>query len=263
MASGWERSRDLIEETSAPVREWLIRELAPKPGDTLLELAAGPGETGFEAAALVGDGGRLISTDFSPEMVEVARRRSSELGLRNVEHRVMDAERLELEDESVDGAICRYGYMLMPDPGAACSETRRVLRRGGRVTLAVWREAERNPWVSIAGRMLVDLGLMPRAQPDAPGMFTFADEGRLQSLLERSGFSVDRMEDVHVRFVARDVDDYVVRARATGGGFATAWLAASEDERDAIRSALDEAFRPFIVDGRYELPGVVLCAVAS
>ena len=263
MAAGWERSRALIEETSTPVREWLIRELAPQPGDTLLELAAGPGETGLEAAVLVGAGGTVISTDFSPEMVEVARRRSTELGLRNVEHRVMDAERLELDDESVDGAICRYGYMLMPDPRAACSETRRVLRQGGRVTLAVWREAERNPWVSIAGRMLVERGLMPRAQPDAPGMFTFADEDRLQDLLESSGFSVGRMEDVYVNFVYRDVDDYVHRARETGGGFATGWGAASEDERDAIRAGLEEAFQPFAVDGRYELPGVTLCVVAS
>jgi hypothetical protein len=48
------------------MRAWLIRELAPRPGDTVLELAAGAGDTGFEAAAIVGEHGRLISTDFSP-----------------------------------------------------------------------------------------------------------------------------------------------------------------------------------------------------
>lgn len=263
MASGWERSRELIEEVSSPVREWLVRELAPEPGDTVLELAAGPGETGFVAAALVGDGGRLISTDFSSEMVEVGRRRSTELGLRNVEHRVMDAERLELEDDSVDGVICRFGYMLMRDPHAACSETRRVLRTGGRVTLAVWREAERNPWVSIAGRMLVERGLMPRPEPDAPGMFVLAAEERLGALLEGSGFETIRTEDVPVRFVYRDVPDYVERARATGGGFAAAWQAASPGEREAIQVELEDAFRSFATDGGYELPGLVLVAVAS
>ena len=263
MAAGWERSREAIEETSTPVREWLVRELAPQPGDTVLELAAGPGETGFEAAALIGDSGCLISTDFSPEMVEVARRRSSELGLRNVDHRVMDAERLELDDDSVDGAICRFGYMLMPDPSAACSETRRVLRPGGRVVLAVWREAERNPWISIAGRLLVERGHMPRPQPGDPGMFVLANEERLQGLLESSGFTVGRMEDVPVRFVYRDVDEYVERARATGGGFATAWRAAPRDEQDAIKAGLAEAFKPFAVDGGYELSGEALVAVAS
>ena len=145
MAPGWERWRAVIDETSSPVRDWLLGELAPQPGDTVLELAAGPGDTGLAAAALVGGGGRVISTDVSPGMVEVARRHSTGLGLRNVEHRVMDAERIELEDDSVDGVLCRFGYMLVPDPAAACSETRRVLRPGGRLALAVWRGSDRNP----------------------------------------------------------------------------------------------------------------------
>jgi ubiquinone/menaquinone biosynthesis C-methylase UbiE len=81
----------------APVRAWLISELAPLPGDTVLELGAGPGDTGFAAAALVGERGRLLSTDFSPDIVEVARRRGGELGLENVDYRVMDAERIELD----------------------------------------------------------------------------------------------------------------------------------------------------------------------
>ena len=151
MAAGWERRRASIESGSALVAEWLIRELAPQPGDTILELAAGPGDTGFAAAPLVGEEGRLISTDFSPEMVEVARRRGVELGLTNVDHRQLDAERLELEDDAVDGVICRFAYMLMADTAAALAETRRVLRPSGRLVLAVWRGPEKNPWVAIAG----------------------------------------------------------------------------------------------------------------
>ncbi len=188
MAPGWERRRREMEEAAAPVRDWLIRELAPQPGDTVLELAAGPGETGFEAAALVGDSGRLISSDMTPAMVDVARRRADELGLRNVEHRVLDAERIELEDDSVDGVLCRWGYMLMPDPAAALSETRRVLRPGGRLALAVWSGPERNPWVSLAGRMLVERGHVTPSDPGGPGMFTMASEERTQGLLVDAGF---------------------------------------------------------------------------
>ena len=47
----------------------------------------------------------------------------------------MDAEKMDLEDDSVDGVICRWGYMLMADPAAALAETRRVLRDGGRLSL--------------------------------------------------------------------------------------------------------------------------------
>jgi ubiquinone/menaquinone biosynthesis C-methylase UbiE len=80
MAPGWERWRAQLASALTPVRRWLIGALAPQPGETVLELGAGTGETGFEAAAIVGENGRLISTDFAPEMVDVARRRGSELG---------------------------------------------------------------------------------------------------------------------------------------------------------------------------------------
>ena len=263
MAPGWERWRAEIEATSTPVREWLIRELEPRAGDTILELAAGPGDTGFEVAALVGKGGLVISTDLAPAMVEIARRRSTDLGLRNVEHRVLDAERIELPDASVDGVVCRFGFMLMPDVAAACSETRRVLRGGGRLALAVWRGAEVNPWISIVGRMLVERGHAPRPEPGAPGIFALANEDRLRRLLASVGFTIERTEDVPVHFAYRDVDDYVRRARDTGGLFATVWRAVSDEEHEAMKARLRDEFAPFAVDGGYALPGVALAAVAS
>jgi SAM-dependent methyltransferase len=262
MAAGWERRRAEIDRITAPVREWLAAELAPRPGDTVLELAAGPGDTGFSVAPLLGEDGLLISTDFSPAMVEVARRRSAELGLSNVEHRVEDAERLDVEDDSVDGAICRFGYMLMVDPGASLAETRRVTRPGGRVVFAVWRGPERNPWVSIAGRILVERGHAPPPEPGAPGMFTMADEEHTRSLLDGAGFDEMRFEDVAVVFGARDVDDYVQSAVDTGGMFAVAFGKASAGEREAIKADLAEAFTPFATADGYDLPGVALCAVA-
>ena len=108
--------------------EEMLKALGPEPGQTILELAAGTGETGFAAARAIGPDGRLISTDFAPEMVAAARRASERLGLANVEHREMDAERMDLDDDSVDGVLCRWGYMLMADPATALAETRRVLR---------------------------------------------------------------------------------------------------------------------------------------
>ncbi|MGH3077650.1 MAG: class I SAM-dependent methyltransferase [Gaiellaceae bacterium] len=263
MAPGWERWADEIEETSAPVREWLIAALAPKTGDTVLELAAGPGGTGFAAAPLVGEEGRIISTDLVPAMVEIARRLSEELGLTNVEHRALDAERIDLEDDSVDGVFCRFGYMLVPDCAAALAETRRVLRPGGRLALAVWRGAELNPWISVAGRLLVERGHVERPQPGVPGIFALANEERLRGLLEGAGFTVGRLEDVAVRFVYGSVENYVGRAQDTGGVFARVWRELPEDEREAITAQLAEAFAPFEADGGYELPGVALCAVAS
>jgi len=170
MAPGWERRRAQLAQALTPVREWLIAELEPSPGDTVLELSAGPGDTGFAAAAIVGERGRLISTDFSPDMVEVARRRGAELGLQNVDYRVLDAERIELDTDSVDGVLCQRGYMLMAAPATALAETRRVLRPAGRLALSVWGAPEHNPWAAIGGRALVERGHMRPPEPGAPGL---------------------------------------------------------------------------------------------
>ena len=55
-------------------------------------------------------------------MLDVARRRGAELGLDNVDYHVMDAQELELDDDSVDRILCRFAYMLMPNPRAALAE---------------------------------------------------------------------------------------------------------------------------------------------
>ncbi len=263
MASGWERRRADIDEVTAPVREWLVSELAPRPGDTILELAAGPGDTGHEVAAVVGEEGRLISTDFSPEMVEVARRGGEALGLRNVDYRTMDAEHLQLEDDSVDGVICRFGFMLMADPAAALSETRRVLRPGGRLALAVWRGPEQNPWISIAGRVLVERGHMAPPEPGSPGMFSMATDDRVESLLYAAGFERVRIEDVPVLLVYRGFDDYVALASDTGGSFSAAFRDSPLEEQVTLKREIEERLSPFEVGGDYELPGLALVAVAS
>jgi len=263
MASGWERRREEIERVTLPISEWMLQALDPQPCDTMLELAAGPGGTGFAAAAILGEHGRLISSDFSSEMVEVARRRADELGLANVEHRVIDAEQIPLKDDAVDGVLCRFGFMLMPDPEAALAETRRVLRPGGRLALAVWSTAADNPWAAIAGRILAERGLSPPPEPGAPGMFVLADDARLRELLQGAGFSVQRVERVPVLFEFDDVDDYIVRTTDLGGMFSRIWGEASEEDRAAITMRLAEDFAPFAAGGRYELPGVAVVAVAS
>ena len=263
MASGWEHRREEIERVTHPVSEWMLQALDPQPGDTVLELAAGPGGTGFAAAALLGEDGSLISSDFSSEMVEVARRRAAELGLRNVKHRVLDAEEIALGDDSVDGVLCRFGFMLMADPEAAAKEARRVLRPGGRLALAVWSTAQRNPWIAIAGRVLAERGLAPPPEPGAPGMFVFAEHDRLRGLVEGAGFTAECIDEVPVLMTYGDVDDYVVAARETGGMFAMIWRDASDEDRQAITARLAEDFAPFAVDGGYELPGVAVVVAAS
>ena len=263
MAPGWERWRAQLAGALTPVRAWLIGTLGPQPQQTVLELGAGTGETGFEAAAILGQDGRLISSDFSPEMVEVARRHGTELGLGNVDYRVIDAERIELDSGSVDGVLCQSTYMLVADPAAALTETRRVLRPGGRLALSVWGASERNPWASIGGLILIERGHMAPPEPGAPGVFSMASEERMGDLLDRAGFKSVRTEEVPVRFAFRDLADYEQWVIDVAGPFAMVLRALPEDERELLSARLKEAFVPFATECGCELPGVALCAVAS
>ena len=74
LAQAWERHRAHLFDGARPVSEWLVDQIDPRPGQTILELAAGPGETGFLAAERIGAEGRLISSDISAGLVDEARR---------------------------------------------------------------------------------------------------------------------------------------------------------------------------------------------
>ncbi len=147
---------------------WLVEAIHPQPGHRVLDLAAGIGETGFLAAELVAPGGSVIISDQAEAMLDAARARAQELGLRNVEFKSINAEWIDLPVASVDAVLCRWGYMLMADPGAALSETRRVLRSGGRLALAVWDDATRNPWLTLPAALFAERGLIPAPVPARP-----------------------------------------------------------------------------------------------
>jgi ubiquinone/menaquinone biosynthesis C-methylase UbiE len=261
MAPGWERRRAHIDAAAAPVRAWMVRALAPSPGQTVLELAAASGDTGLEAAAALGGSGRLISTDLTPAMVEIGRRRAAEVGARNVEHRVMDAERIDLPDGSVDGVLCRFGYMLM-DATAALAGTRRVLRSGGRVALAVWGPPERNPWLALAVAALRERGHVPPPAPGEPSPFAMDSAAVILALLDEAGFAGARVEEVPVVVAYRDPAEYLeIVSDTSRSGRVIRELPAAE--REELRRALGGALAPFATGDGLAVPGLALCAGAT
>src|SRR3954470_15460728 len=100
IAPNWDERRDFMASVMAPVTGLVIERLGPQPGDSVLELAGGPGEVGLAVAERVGEEGSVLSTDFASAMVEAARREAERRGAGNMEFRVLDAERMELEDSS-------------------------------------------------------------------------------------------------------------------------------------------------------------------
>lgn len=264
MAHGWERHREFMWQTTKHVGQWLVHRVEPQPGDVILDLAGGVGDNGFLAAPLVGDSGKVIITDFAPPMVEMARRRADALGLRNVETRVLDAERMDLEDDSVDGIICRWGFMLMQDPQSAVNECRRVLKDGGSLALSVWAGPEKNPWVTTTGMTMMQLGHDPGTDPFAPGgIFSLSQHDAVRSLLENAGFSDVFIEELAVDWKFESFDQSWEFTNEVAGALATLVRELPRDKVEELRAALEQNEEPFRTDEGLVLPGMTVNAAAS
>jgi SAM-dependent methyltransferase len=254
MAPGWQQRHDWLQKNNAPVNDWLVAHADPQPGQTWLDVAGGPGDLTLALAERLGDGGRVIYSDFAPEMVEVARGFGA--ARQNIEFRVLDAERMDLDDDSVDGVGCRFGYMLMADPAAALRETRRVLRDGGPLAFAVWSTPERNPWATIPVMTLTQRGLVaPPPDPTGPGMFALGRPERIRELVTGAGFADPEVEEVAFAFHYADADDLWDALVSLAGSVARAVGALPDDERAATRAAVLENVASYRNDdGSYSAP---------
>jgi SAM-dependent methyltransferase len=287
-ASGWTGRQETIRAFGAPVSEWMLDALSLQPGQRVLELAGGLGETGMLAAARVAPG-EVILSDRSEGMLDGARARAAELGLDNVAFRVIDAESIDLDVASVDAVLCRWGYMLMADPGAALGETRRVLRPGGRLALSVWDAIERNPWAAAPAEELRERaqagaepgpqaagaggGAQPpsaaeaqRAAPGArePGPFTLADRDELAGLLHDAGFTGVEIEPIELWRRHRSFAEFWDVTLDLSRSVHDAVMALPADEIEQVRAGIERRLAPYTGSaGELEIPAWALGAAAD
>jgi len=179
-----------------------------QPGETVLDLGSGAGFDSFLAARAVGEHGRVIGVDMTPEMIGKARRNQAASGLRQVEFRLGEIEELPVSDASVDVIISNCVINLSPDKPRVFGEAFRVLKTGGRlavsdiVALAPIPEDLRGDWVlytgCVAGASTVD---------DLKEMLATA--GFHDIRITRKGESRDIVEGW---FPGRSAGDYVASA---------------------------------------------------
>jgi SAM-dependent methyltransferase len=262
-APGWTRRQEAIRGLGMGVSKWMLEATSPQPGERVLELAGGLGETGMRAAEMVGPRGGVIVSDQAEGMLAGARARAQELGLSNVEFKILGGEWIDLPLASVDVVLCRWGYMLMADPGAALGETRRVLRPEGRLGLAVWDGLEHNPWALLASMELIERDLASPPTPGAPGPFALGDRDRLRELIAGAGFAEIDVQAVDVAHRHDSFEVYWETTLDISHQFHDAVLSRPEPEIAEIRAGLQKRLQPFVqADGTLVIPGRTLVGFA-
>src|ERR1700694_3885439 len=107
-----------------------------KKGDVVLDLGSGAGNDAFIARKETGETGKVIGVDFTPAMIEKARKNAEALGFPNVEFRLGDIEQMPLTSGVVDVAVSNCVLNLVPDKNAVFGELFRVLKPGGHFSIS-------------------------------------------------------------------------------------------------------------------------------
>jgi SAM-dependent methyltransferase len=261
VAPDWGELADRIDRQLRPAADWIIEAVSPRPGDRVLELAGGPGTLSILIAERVSPDGTVLHTDFSEEMVKVARQRFESEGVGGIESRVMDAEAIDLPDTSMDVVVCRMGYMLMGNPAAALRESGRVLGPGGRLALAVWTDAPSNPWVSLAMQAVAAELNAPPPDPDAPGLWSLGDRERVESLLRDAGLEEIRIEILDGSAEYESAAQWIEATKRLAGPVRALFDNLEQPVRDAIERRMLEAAKGYEEsDGRLVMPQQMLAA---
>lgn len=179
-----------------------------KPGEIVLDLGSGGGFDCFLAARSVGETGRVIGVDMTPEMVSKARENAAKTEFRNVEFRLGEIEHLPVADNSVDVIISNCVVNLSPDKQLVFDDAFRVLKCGGRLAISdVVATAE------LPDDVKNDLALLSGC---VAGASLVSD---VEAMLKKSGFKNIRLQpkDESREFIrtwapGRKIEDYVVSA---------------------------------------------------
>ena len=256
---GWDKASGYYEtywqKQLYPAQQKLLQLAGIKPGDKIIDIACGTGLVSFPAAGQTGEKGYVMANDISDKMVETGTAIAKEKNLSNISFQRMDAEDLDVEDDSYDIALCALGLMYFPDPLKAMKEMYRLLRAGGHAVVAVWGQRKNCGWAEVFE--IVDRRV---ASEVCPMFFNLGNEGTLKQYLGAAGF-----KDISVERINTVLDygsgEEACGAAFLGGPVALAYSKFSGDVKKAVYEEYIESIRAFKKGDSYHVPGEFVVAI--
>ena len=231
---GWKKWDEMTMDFLQPMGNEIIRQINPQPGNHVLDIATGTGEPGLTIAKMVKNG-KVVLTDLSEGMLEVAKENAEKKGITNIETRLCDAGDLPFDDNSFDAVSCRFGFMFFPDMKIAASEMLRVLKPGGRMVTSVWGAPEENFWVTAAMGTINRFMELPAPEPGAPGMFRCAKPALMKTLFEEVGFKNVTETTIKGKLNCKTVEVYWNLMTEVAAPFVSALSKADDAMRNKIK----------------------------
>lgn len=260
--AAWRRWTPVLDGWYGEVTRQMLDLARIQPGQRILDIAAGAGEPAVSAAVRVGPGGYVLATDISEGIVALALQVARERGLKQVETRAMDGEKLDLPDASFDAVLCRLGLMYMPHPVTALREWRRALKPGGRVAVGVFSTPDRNSWGAVPASIIRQRAQLPPPVPGQPGPFSLGSPGVLEGIFIQAGFANPDIRAVPVPHRTTSAAEYVRVAREAFGGFNAMMANLPSKEQESVWNEVEGRMRNFETPGGFEVPGECLVAAA-
>jgi ubiquinone/menaquinone biosynthesis C-methylase UbiE len=236
----WSRYDAVESRLTASLSERMLDLAGVQRGMRVLDLATGRGEPALRAARRVGAEGSVLGVDVSEAMLRMTRERADREGLTNVALRTGNAELLaDLPRNHFHAITIRWGLMYMAAPVAALATARSALVPTGVLVAALWAEPERASFFSPPRRLLERYRPLPVADPEAPGIFRYANLEQVVRDFDRAGFRLDHVEDVEVPvFEAATGSEVVAWVRALGSGLGQLLNDLTENEQRAWEADL-------------------------
>ena len=245
---GWKKWDDLTMDFLNPMGDEIIRLINPKGADVVLDIAAGTGEPGLTIANMLKDG-KVIITDLSEDMLEIARENATKRGIKNIETRACDVCELPFADNTFDAISCRFGFMFFPDMQMAAKEMVRVLKPGGRIATSVWNVPEKNFWVTaIMGTINRNMEL-PAPPPGSPGMFRCAKDGFISDLFSQAGLKNISQKEIAGKLNSKTTDVYWNMMTEVGAPIVAALSKADDAMKAKIKGEVYHAVNQKYPDG--------------
>ncbi len=260
----WVERQDHTDSILAPVTEKLLTFAAPRAGERVLDVGCGCGTSTLEVARAVGPSGRVAALDISAPMLAEGAARAEALGLSNIDWIEADAATAEVAE--YDLLISNCGLMFFGDPVPAFANLRRAAAPGARMAFVCWRDLAENHWTRVPMQaVLPHIPPRPPAVPGAPGMFAFADPGRIGDILTAAGWGQPRFEKLDLALdiaAGRGVDEALVQLTKIGA--INSWLRDQSGEtRAAAIASMREALAPYTEGKSVRLPGAMWLVESS